>query len=113
MTLSDYTFALSKPMAAGRQMIKVENVATQAHEVVLVQLEPGKTLEDLGQWVKDFKGPPPGKPLGGIPAFKPGKNTYFEVNLTPGTYALLCFVPDAKDGKPHHEHGMVQQFTVR
>lgn len=112
MTLSDYTFAFSKPLTAGRQMIKVENVATQPHEVVLIQLEPGKTLEDMGKWVQDFKGPPPGKPLGGIPAFMPGKNTYFEVNLTPGTYGLICFVPDAKDHKPHHQHGMAQQLTI-
>jgi hypothetical protein len=36
-----------------------------------------------------------------------------EVNLEPGEYGLICFVPDAKDGKPHIAHGMVTQFTVR
>ena len=35
------------------------------------------------------------------------------VDLTPGEYALLCFVPDAGDGKPHVAHGMVRQVTVR
>jgi hypothetical protein len=112
MTLSDYKFAFSKPLVAGRQMIKVENVAAQPHEVVLLQLEPGKTIEDVGKWAADFKGPPPGKPIGGIPAFMPGKNTYFEVSLTPGDYGLICFVPDAKDGKPHVAHGMAQQIKV-
>ena len=112
MSLSDYKFTLSKPLVAGQQLIKVENLATQHHEVAIVQLAPGKTLEDLRTWVGTMKGPPPGKPLGGIPAFLPGKNTYFEVNLTPGDYALICFLPDEKDGKPHHQHGMTQQFTV-
>lgn len=112
MSLSDYTFTTSKPLAAGRQLIKVENVARQPHEVVLVQLAPGKSLADLTAWVASMQGPPPGKPIGGIPAFLPGKNTYFEVNLTPGDYALICFVPDEKDGKPHLMHGMVQQFSV-
>ena len=112
MTLSDYTFTLSKPLAAGRQMIKVENAASQPHEVVLVQIEPGKTMQDVRKWVFEMKGPPPGKPLGGIPAFIKGKNAFFEVNLAPGDYGLICFVPDAKDGKPHVEHGMVQQFKV-
>ena len=37
---------------------------------------------------------------------------YFTADLTPGNYALLCFVPDAKDGKPHLEHGMVKQFKI-
>ena len=112
MTLSDYAFTLSKPLAAGRQMIKVENAASQPHEVVLVQLDSGKTMQDVGKWASEMKGPPPGKPLGGIPAFVKGKNAFFEVNLAPGDYGLICFVPDAKDGKPHVEHGMVQQFKV-
>jgi hypothetical protein len=112
LTLSDYTFSLSKPLAAGKQMIKVENAASQPHEVVLVQLAPGKTIEDVGKWVFDMKGPPPGKPIGGIPAFMKGKNAFFEADLTPGDYGMICFVPDAKDGKPHVQHGMTTQFKI-
>ena len=112
MTLSDYTFTLSKPLAAGRQMIKVENAASQPHEVVLVQLAPGKTIEDVGKWAAEMKGPPPGKPIGGIPAFMKGKTAFFEVNLTAGDYGMICFVPDAKDGKPHSAHGMAQTIKV-
>ena len=112
LTLNDYSFTLSKPLAAGRQVIKVENAAAQPHEVVLVQLDPGKTMQDLGKWVADMKGPPPGKPIGGIPAFMKGKNAYFEATLAPGDYGMICFVPDVKDGKPHVEHGMVQQFKI-
>jgi hypothetical protein len=112
LTLSDYTFALSKPLAAGKQMIKVENAAAQPHEVLLVQLAPGKTIEDVGKWVFDMKGPPPGKPIGGIPAFVPGKHSFFEADLAPGDYGMICFVPDAKDGKPHVQHGMMKQFKI-
>jgi hypothetical protein len=112
LTLSDYTFTLSKPLVAGKQMIKVENGATQPHEVVLIQLGPGKTIEDVGKWVVDMKGPPPGKPIGGIPAFVPGKSSFFEANLAPGDYGMICFVPDAKDGKPHVQHGMSKQFKI-
>jgi hypothetical protein len=112
LTLSDYKFVLSKPLVAGKQMIKVENMAEQPHEVVLVQLAPGKTIEDLGKWVFDMKGPPPGKPIGGIPAFMKGKNSFFEATLEPGEYGMICFIPDAKDGKPHMQHGMMQQFKI-
>jgi hypothetical protein len=112
LTLSDYKFVLSKPLVAGKQMIKVENMAEQPHEIVLVQLAPGKTIEDVGKWVFDMKGPPPGKPIGGVPAFMKGKNTFFEANLEPGEYGMICFIPDAKDGKPHVQHGMTQQFKI-
>lgn len=112
LTLSDYTFTLSKPLVAGKQLIKVENGAAQPHEVVLIQLAPGKTIEDVGKWVFDMKGPPPGKPIGGIPAFVKGKDSFFQADLTPGEYGMICFVPDAKDGKPHVQHGMKTQFKV-
>jgi hypothetical protein len=112
LTLNDYSFTLSKPLAAGKQLIKVENAAAQSHEVVLVQLAPGKTIEDVGKWVTDMKGPPPGKPIGGIPGFPKGKNAFFEATLEPGDYGMICFVPDAKDGKPHFTHGMMKQFKV-
>jgi uncharacterized cupredoxin-like copper-binding protein len=42
----------------------------------------------------------------------PGQPAYFTVNVTPGEYALICFLPDHKDGKEHHEHGMIEQITV-
>ena len=112
VSLTDYTFTLSKPLVAGKQTIKVENGAAQPHEVVLVQLAPGKTMDDLKKWVFDMKGPPPGRPMGGIPAFMKGKNAYFDVDLTPGDYGMICFVPDVKDGKMHVEHGMVTQFKI-
>jgi len=112
MTLNDFSFTMSKPLAAGRQVIKVENVGPQPHEVVLVQLAPGKTIEELGNWVMDMKGPPPGKPMGGIPGVIKGKNTFFEATLTPGEYGLICFLPDKTDGKQHYKHGMLQQFKI-
>jgi hypothetical protein len=112
LTLSDYTFTLSKPLAAGKQTIKVENAAAQPHEVVLVRLEPGKTMADLAKWAGEMKGPPPGKPIGGIPAFMKGKTAYFDADLTPGDYGMICFVPDVKDGKIHAQHGMMTQFKI-
>ena len=50
--------------------------------------------------------------MGGISAMPKGAVGYVSVNLPPGEYALMCFLPDAKDGKPHLAHGMVKQFTI-
>ena len=41
-----------------------------------------------------------------------GGAAYVTVDFTPGDYAFVCFLPDAKDGKPHFEHGMVKQVHV-
>ncbi len=113
MSLVDYNFKLTSPIRAGNRTIRVHNISRQVHEVELVQLAPGKTLSDFMTWMEKMEGPPPAKALGGIASMEPGLTEYFTYNFTSGNYALVCFVPDARDGKPHFAHGMVQQITVR
>jgi hypothetical protein len=112
--LVDYTFELSRPLTPGHHTIVVENAGPQPHELVLLRLAPGKTLQDFGTWATTgrMKGPPPAMPLGGIGVMDQGGGGEFSVELTPGEYGLICFVPDAKDGKLHLMHGMMEQFKV-
>jgi hypothetical protein len=114
VTMLDYSFKLSRPLAAGHHTILVENAGPQPHEFVLLRLAPGKTVQDFGTWATTgrMKGPPPAMPLGGIAVLEKGGSGQFSAELTPGEYGLICFVPDAKDGKPHLVHGMESQFKV-
>jgi hypothetical protein len=113
LDLFDYNFKLSSPIRAGTRTIKVHNVGQQHHEVELVQLAPGVSVNDFMNWMQKMNGPPPGKALGGVAGMETGMTQYFSASFTPGNYALICFLPDAKDGKPHFAHGMVQQITVQ
>lgn len=54
----------------------------------------------------------PGAPIGGTTSMARGEENLITLDFTPSEYALLCFVADAKDGKPHFVHGMVQQITI-
>lgn len=111
--LTDYAFDLSQPLTPGRRTIVVENAGPQAHEVVLLKLAPGKKAEDFGKWAETgMKGPPPAEPLGGVSILDKGGRGTFTADLTPGDYGLICFVPDAKDGKLHLAHGMMRNITV-
>lgn len=112
MTLHDYAFDLPAKIVAGRHTIRVENAASQPHEAVLGKLKPGKTLADLVQWMKTREGDMPGEEVGGTVGLSTGEVNFMNVDLTAGEYILLCFVPDAKDGKSHLSHGMIRQFTV-
>ena len=112
ITLSDYAFALSRPLAEGRQVVRVRNVAAQSHEVLFVQLAPGKSAQDFAAWTERQAGPPPGRPVGGTTAIARGGWNDVALDLAPGEYALICFIPDAGDGKPHLAHGMVRQLRV-
>ncbi len=112
LTLTDYAFRLSTPLTAGAHVVRVVNSAPQTHEVQVVRLAPGKTAADVAAWVEHMQGPPPGEPLSGVAGLGAGNSATFPLTLTPGEYAFLCFIPDAKDGKPHVAHGMMYQFKV-
>jgi hypothetical protein len=115
VVMKDYGFTTSRPMAGGSHTILVQNSGPQEHELVLLKLEPGKTVKDFGDWATTggMKGPPPGLPIGGVGGLQRGGSAVFTADLAAGDYAFICFVPDAKDGKPHLMHGMTQQFAVK
>lgn len=111
--LVDYTFEQSRPLTPGRQTILVENAGPQPHELVLVKLAPGKKVEDFGTWaMTGMKGPPPAMPVGGVVVLEKGGRGTFTADLQAGEYGLICFVPDAKDGKVHLAHGMMKNIKV-
>jgi uncharacterized cupredoxin-like copper-binding protein len=112
--LGEYTFEPTRPITAGKHTFLVTNSGQQPHELVLLRLAPGKTVKDFGAWATTggMKGPPPALPLGGVAVIGHGDSGVFTADLTPGDYGMICFVPDAKDGKPHLMHGMMKQITV-
>jgi hypothetical protein len=111
MKLVDFDFQLSKPLRAGRQTLRVENTGSQPHEVAIVRLEPGKKPADFAKWGERPTGPAPGKLFGGVSGIMPGTHAFVDLDLPPGDYALLCFVPDPK-GKPHFMLGMAKEVKV-
>ena len=111
--LSDYAFALSKEITAGRHTLKIVNAGQQPHELFIAKLDSGATAQQLVQYVLGgMKGRPPALPLGGASGMVPGDHAFVAMRFTPGDYAILCFLPDAKDGQEHVKHGMVKQIHV-
>jgi uncharacterized cupredoxin-like copper-binding protein len=111
--LVDYAFVLSAPLAVGRQMLEVQNAGPQTHEVELLRLLPGRSLPDWDRWVRQgMKGPAPAVLIGGIAGLAPGRHAYFTAQIEPGKHVLICYVPDARDGKSHKAHGMVREIEV-
>jgi uncharacterized cupredoxin-like copper-binding protein len=114
LRLVDYDFQFSKPLTPGKHVIRVTTAAGQPHELVLVRLGEGVTAQqvvaaEMGQ----SKGPRPAYSfVGGVAPMEGGRHAFIEADLQPGNYALICFVPDAKDGKPHLAHGMLKQIKV-
>lgn len=112
LTLKDYGFDTAPAITAGRHTIRIDNAGPQEHELVLVRLQPGKTVQDFLNWTNAMQGPPPGELINGLSGMSPGQHAYITDNFTPGTYGLICFVPDNKDGKAHFLHGMMMDLTI-
>jgi hypothetical protein len=124
--LLDFSFAFDAPPTAGRHVVRVENAGKEPHDLVLMKLAPGRTLEDVQRWLNPErarraepgakKEPPPAMEtlltgFGGIAAIGPGMEVFFETSLAPGDYALVCMAT-APDGRSHIEHGMIQHLKV-
>lgn len=112
--MADYSYSFSKPITAGVHRVMVHDGGPQPHELVLFRLDPGKHGADFVTWAAGgMKTAPPGTFEGGVsPIAVDGKNTML-VNFRRGTYLLVCFLDDARDGKPHFMHGMLQEITVQ
>jgi hypothetical protein len=113
LRMTDYAFELSKPIAPGLRVIRIENAGPQPHEVVIGRLLPGKTMPEALAWLNEGQqGPAPVVAVGGASGLAKGRHQFITVTFEAGRYVFLCFIPDFKDGKPHTAHGMAKEITV-
>ena len=111
--LKDYAFTVTGNLTAGTHTIRVINDGPQPHEMLVAALAPRKKAMDLVKWVDaGMRGIPPGTPLGGTSGLDPHGRTTVTITFAKGNYALICGLPDARDGKEHALHGMVKDLTV-
>ena len=113
ITVKDFMITLPKTFT-GKGDVEVHNEGPQAHEVIFIRFEPGKTLADAAAWqAAGSKGPGPFTFAGGMGEVEPNETQQMHLDLPPGDYAALCVLPDVLgDGQPHLAHGMVTPFTV-
>lgn len=116
--LADFDFDFPDTISAGPQLWHVQNTGAQTHIAALFKLHPGKTQDDLLSWFESMgptgpSGPPPADGLTqGIDAITPDQSFYIAMDLEPGTYVAVCFMPDTETGQPHVMKGMIQTFTA-
>jgi hypothetical protein len=120
--LLDFGFALETPLTPGHHTIRIVNTGVEPHDMNLIKLAPGGTLEAVRDWLNPEKArrpdqateqPPPIEGLaGGIAAIGSGLEGFFDADLTPGDYVLACMAT-APDGRSHIEHGMIQHIRIQ
>ena len=106
---TDYAFHLGD-VKPGRTSFVLTNDGADTHEMLIVKLADGVTLDEaieadgedgtvVATWETNLAAPG-------------GDDEVVTLDVEPGDYALVCFIPNA-DGTPHMELGMRHEFTVR
>ncbi len=108
----DFTFDAPSSVQSGPTTFRMINDGAAFHHAQIVRLDSMKTMADL-QKSLEAPGPLPKWAVfvGGPNAVDPGREGNATLNLTPGQYALLCFV-DVPGGVPHFAKGMMLPLTV-
>lgn len=123
--LLDFGFAVDSQLTAGEHTIRVSNAGIEGHDLVIMKLAQGITLDDVRRTMNpeaarrtDSAAKPPvpfhelGSLTGGIAVIHSGMDVFFPTTLERGDYVFLCMTT-AKDGRSHMEHGMIQQVSVQ
>lgn len=110
-------------LTSGSYTMEIKNIGAIAHEFQVVAVPEGTTVDDM---VKLFSlpfdaTPTPDFPLSSILAdYHPaaaasilaaGRTCWIDVDIDPGTYAVLCAVP-FPGGTPHAMQGMMEIVTI-
>lgn len=136
--MGDYVFGTPASIPSGWVTFQMENVGEETHEFVLQHLPEDKTFEDLRseviepldslqqlliegaidsteyekatqqalpEWISEVEN------VGGGGNVGPGQTAQTTLELEPGEYAMICFIP-SPNGRRHAFQGMVRPITV-
>lgn len=114
---TDYAFQMPDVMPAGRTAFAFENRGSVPHEMILVRLKDGVTVQDALAGMQ--RGASPEAFVDGganILIAGPGETSSGRIlmDLAGGSqYALVCNFRDGPEAPPHTELGMFTGFTVQ
>ena len=99
-----------------RGTLTFKNRSSQNHFLILVKMKQGATLQDLKEFLMSEEGPPPFIFRYSLESavISGGESVAFKYRLPRGTYAMMCFWPDASmGGMPHALMGMLRTIRLK
>lgn len=113
--LGDFWFTGISDLPAGRNTFRFVNVSKeQDHMIIFVPLDADQTAQGMfGDYVYERTGGTlEFEPAAEIGWIGPRQEVEYSVDLAPGSYAVVCLLPDGHPGTPHSNLGMLGQITV-
>ena len=119
--LENFQILLPEQISSGPQIWEVSNIGDQPHELFVSSTPVRLSVEDamtLIQLPPDAT-PPPGlpsleeiMPVAFVAPISGEKSILVEMNLEPGHYVAVCYMPTKGEDVPHAAKGMVTVFSV-
>jgi hypothetical protein len=109
----DYGFVMPATVPAGTVVMHFENAGNEIHHAIVAQVNTGKSEDDVLEMLNQ-------SPLllikvastvGAVGDMFHGGQAESTLDLHPGKYMLVCFVPSL-DGRLHASKGMIGFFDV-
>lgn len=113
LTLTADGGRLEGHLAAGRQVLRVENRTPVAHEVRIYRVGSERAAAALRAWLASEAGPPPLAPVGGVVGLPAGGAAILALRLSPGAHVFVCRPPELRAGAPHPPHDVLRSVPVR
>lgn len=114
--LADFTFVMPETVQSGADVWAFTNTGGQWHEFAVILPQEGFTQEQFLEMMEQDQqpsGPPPFELVTMFAPISPGERGWLPVDLEPGTYWAICFLPDiTSDMTSHAAKGMFREFTV-
>lgn len=111
IVMGDFYFT-APPIRAGTATYKISNVGEQAHHMIVFRFAEGFSFEQFLEYEGDAEAAGLVSFPNGYDVVSPGRSAWPTLTFTPGTYTMVCFLPDSASSAPHFVLGMVQDFIV-
>lgn len=114
--LTDFRIDMPDTIPAGKQTWEIDNQGKQWHELAIIKLHEGVTVNDV---FKQMQAADAGQalPFDMMAAWTPmgfGQRAWVTWDLPAGKYTVLCFLPDLNGDKaPHATKGEVHDLIVK
>jgi hypothetical protein len=114
ITAKNYAFDIPASIAGGWTQLTFHNEGPADHHAMFIKLNDGASFDDF----KKVSASPDlgalfalGVSIGGAPSISEGQTASVILNLEPGSYAVICAIPD-ENGMPHYQMGMLNSVEV-
>lgn len=110
--IRDARMDVTGSLRPGQRTLQFENGGARPHDVVIVRLAPGKTIDDVRRWDRDHTDAPPFSYVGGLTPMSAGVTTQTRLVVQRGTYIVFCPTRHAGERERDYRRGVIASLKV-